>query len=213
MGWLSSSSPSPQAAKKTFQTQEASQVTPSLLSEPPPSTPDIADARPTPTRDDIADAELRAFLESLQPEPSPSASSPNTQPSQTADATLLTSTHLYPSTISCRAAFDTAFYCQSLGGQFNNLYRYGGIRNCSEQWSQFWFCMSTNRGFMNDEERERRVREHYQQREVKYKVGPSSEDVWRQRERRVEGAFEGDMVKAEEAERRWKEGVEGEGRL
>ncbi len=212
MGWLSSSSPSPQAAEK------ASHLSQPPLSEPPPSTPDIADARPTPTRDDIANAELRAFLESLQPEPSPPASSPNAQPpsqkasSLSADSTLLTPTHLYPSSISCRAAFDTAFYCQSLGGQFNNLYRYGGMRSCSEQWSQFWFCMRTNRGYMGEEERERRVREHYRQRETKYRVGPSSEDVWRQRERRVEGAFEGDMVKAEEAERRWREREEGEGR-
>jgi hypothetical protein len=48
---------------------------------------------------------------------------------------------LLPTDMSCREAFDAAFYCQSLGGQFTNLYRYGGIRSCSENWSDFWFCM------------------------------------------------------------------------
>jgi hypothetical protein len=32
---------------------------------------------------------------------------------------------LYPRQMSCRQAFDQAFYCQSLGGKFNDIYRYG----------------------------------------------------------------------------------------
>jgi hypothetical protein len=89
--------------------------------------------------------------------------------------------------MSCRAAFDSAFYCQSVGGQFTNLYRYGGVRNCSAEWSQFWFCMRTNRGMMSDERREEAVQGHYAGRARKYRDGPSSEDVWELREEPVEG--------------------------
>lgn len=57
---------------------------------------------------------------------------------------------------------------------------------------------------MSDEERQGKVLEHYQMRETKYRVGPSSEDVWVQRETMLVGAFEGDLeaVMAEEKRRR-----------
>lgn len=47
------------------------------------------------------------------------------------------------------------------------------------------------------------VLDHYRQRAVKYKVGPSSEDVWEVREEPVEGAFAGDLeaLEREEVER------------
>ena len=59
--------------------------------------------------------------------------------------------------------------------------------------------MRTNRGFLGDEERERRVIDHYRLRELKYRVGSSSEDVWKQRSRMVENAFSGDLEAAEKA--------------
>lgn len=83
-----------------------------------------------------------------------------------------------------------------------NLYRYGSMRNCSDQWANFWFCMRTNRGAMGEEERKRRIQEHYRGRAGKYVEGPSSEDVWEIREVVVEGAFEGDL---EEVEREMRE--------
>ncbi|MCJ1387163.1 hypothetical protein MMC18_000003 [Xylographa bjoerkii] len=135
----------------------------------------------------------RAFLASLIQEAPP--------PSEVNHSSIAPE-RLYPTTMSCRAAFDSAFYCQSLGGQFTNLYRYGGMRNCSDQWSNFWFCMRTNRGTMGEEERKRRIQKHYEGRAEKYKVGPSSEDVWEVREEIVEGAFEGDLEAVEEEMRR-----------
>lgn len=91
--------------------------------------------------------------------------------------------------MSCRQAFDQAFYCQSLGGKFNDLYRYGGVRSCSEQWDQFWFCMRIKG--LGDKEKEHAVAEWYGEREerVKRDRGGSSEDVWSLRETPVLKAF------------------------
>jgi hypothetical protein len=106
--------------------------------------------------------------------------------------------------MSCRAAFDAAFYCQSLGGMFNSVYHYGSMRDCSPLWSNFWFCVKTNRSRMSEEERQGKVLDHYRRREAKYRNGPSSEDVWVQRATMLVGAFEGDLeaVLAEERRRR-----------
>ena len=90
--------------------------------------------------------------------------------------------------MSCREAFDAAFYCTSLGGQFNNLYRYGTVGSCSENWSDFWFCMRT-RGY-GKAEKEARIMARYRDKERrKYggdELGKSSEDVWKSRDRKVE---------------------------
>ena len=101
-----------------------------------------------------------------------------------------------PDTMSCRQAFDDAFYCQSLGGQFNNIYRYGAMRDCSEVWGQFWFCMR-NRGAPENIKRAR-IREFYADKEAKYATAPSSCDVWVERtpEERVPRAFDWDPEKA-----------------
>lgn len=86
---------------------------------------------------------------------------------------------LFPSEMSCRRAFDDAFYCQSIGGQFNNYYRYGEMRDCSEAWSSFWFCMRIKS--YGAEEKKELVRQHYREKEIKWKVGKSSEDIWETR--------------------------------
>lgn len=59
---------------------------------------------------------------------------------------------------------------------------------------------------MGDEERQKRVREHYWRREEKYRQGPSSKDVWAVRGEMVrgdrgEGRFEGDLEAVEKRER------------
>lgn len=46
---------------------------------------------------------------------------------------------------------------------------------------------------MRDEDRQERVLEHYRVRETKYRTGPSSEDVWVQRETMLVGAFGADL--------------------
>lgn len=65
--------------------------------------------------------------------------------------------------------------------------------------------MKTNRGFLGDEERANRVREHYWKRDEKYRRGPSSEDVWVARKEMVrpdseEGCFNEDLEALEKAE-------------
>jgi hypothetical protein len=93
--------------------------------------------------------------------------------------------------MSCRAAFDSAFYCSSLGGHFNDIYRYGQLRSCSDHWNDFWFCMRVKNSYNPRETKERMVQDRYREKEDKVRSGPSSEDVWRVRGEgeRVEGAF------------------------
>lgn len=93
---------------------------------------------------------------------------------------------LLPTTVDCEQAFNQAFYCQSLGGQWNNIYRYGGVRSCSENWDDFWFCMRV-KGYQPGPVKDNMIREHYRKKHMtKYGPGkPSSEDVWRERRERV----------------------------
>ncbi|ODH26216.1 hypothetical protein ACO22_04732 [Paracoccidioides brasiliensis] len=154
------------------------------------------------SRDEPAEAELQAFLRGVEdgnnnPQsshsppsslsttlPTPNLTSTNTpstlSPSSTSNAeTSETSSNispefLYPTTMSCRSAFDYAFFCQSFGGQWVNVYRYGELRSCSEHWSDFWFCMRTRS--YPDEEKAKMIADRYRKKAVKYKTGPSSED-------------------------------------
>ncbi|KAJ5092706.1 hypothetical protein N7456_008567 [Penicillium angulare] len=119
---------------------------------------------------------------------------------------------LYADTMSCRTAFDYAFFCQSFGGQFVNVYRYGELRSCSDHWDNFWLCMKT-RGW-SDELRRKTIRDHNRKKAIKYKTGPSSEDVWDVRLDPASGAFKGDfaalekeMKAQEEAEQKQKAGI------
>lgn len=93
---------------------------------------------------------------------------------------------LLPTQMNCEQAFNLAYYCQSLGGQFTAVYRYGGMRSCSENWNDFWFCMRV-KSYPAGEVKENMIREHYRNKELaKYGPGkPSSEDVWKERRTRV----------------------------
>lgn len=88
--------------------------------------------------------------------------------------------------MSCRQAFDQAWACNGLGGQWNAVYRYGSMRSCSEQWDDFWFCMRTKS--QTGPVKEELVRARYREKEYrKYGPGkPSSEDVWDSRDRKLE---------------------------
>lgn len=139
---------------------------PELSSSPPPTppTPTAAPTHPSSqprSREEQADLEWASLLQELEADLKPSSTKynrvPKTPPppsntskttpqstqSSPSDRSLTLEESLLPISISCRQTFDNAFYCQSFGGQFNNLYRYGGIRDCSELWSDFWFCMKT----------------------------------------------------------------------
>lgn len=183
MGWLGDSKISAESPQNHSSIEDNSSDSPLAGKAPIPS-----------SKDGGPDPQLDSLLASLEKpgnadEPSQTQSDPD--PPSSAFSNAITPSNLYPTEISCRAAFDAAFYCQSFGGQLNNVYRYGSFRDCRQHWSDFWFCLRTNRGFLGDEEKQRRVQKHYQLRELKYKVGPSSEDVWKGRTRMVEGAFEG----------------------
>lgn len=95
------------------------------------------------------------------------------------------SEELLPGDMSCRQAFDLAWACNGMGGQWNAVYRYGEMRSCSEQWDDFWFCMRTKS--YSAEMREKAIKAHYRNKEyAKYGPGkPSSEDIWESRLEKV----------------------------
>ena len=158
------------------------------------------------SRNAKADRELEDLINSLSypdskalsqrtdnslPQPQPE---PEHQPISRTNADGTLNIHpraLYPRTMSCRHAFDQAFYCASLGGKFKDIYRFGALQPCSEQWGAFWFCMRTKS--YAPEEKERLIVEHYRQREERKRMGVgSSEDVWELRTKAVERAFQTD---------------------
>ncbi|KAK4550847.1 hypothetical protein LTR36_000427 [Oleoguttula mirabilis] len=160
------------------------------------------------SREEKADAELDAFLQSFAA-PDSTASAPSTvtspdgqapnhaPPQQTRPAydRLLPDgsinihpTATYPRAMSCRQAFDQAFYCQSLGGKFNDIYRYGHLKDCSEQWGAFWFCMRARQ--LPDKDKEPMISDYYAERdERRRKEFGNSENIWELREKAVERAF------------------------
>jgi hypothetical protein len=90
--------------------------------------------------------------------------------------------------MNCRQSFDEAMYCSFLGSHFNNIYRYGELRECSDKWSDFWFC-ARMRSYPQAE-KEQAIRDRFRTREEeKYIAGPSSEDVWESRKQPVDRAF------------------------
>lgn len=164
-------------------------------------------------REAQADKELETFLASLSTSDdktssnstsagaaqTPQTSSPSPTSRYNPDGTLnIHPTALYPRQMSCTEAFDSAFYCQSLGGKFNDIYRFGSVQSCSEHWAAWRFCMRSRA--LPKEERERAVVEFYREREKrKLRERGSSEGVWRMRTKAVERAFwmaeeEGDEV-------------------
>ena len=109
---------------------------------------------------------------------------------------------LYPSEIHCRSAFDYALFCQSFGGQFVNIYRYGTFRSCSNHWDDFWLCMRTRK--WDEKDRVKAIKEHYRKKAVKYKTGPSSEDIWQARTEPVKDAFQDSLEELEAKIQHWK---------
>lgn len=225
MGWLWGSKPDdtptdasaregapntsmPEASKRDFGLTEEQRLR--IFGKPGPDSPNTTS---TPAnREEQADAELNAFLATLDNSDTTTTTSPsNQQQEPTPNATAATPTHdpssihpgaLYPRTLSCRQLFDQAFYCQSLGGKFNDIYRYGQLQSCSEHWSAFWFCMRIRT--LESAERERQVVDFYRERDQRRREEwGSSEDVWGLRERRVGKAFWRDPDAEEGGEREW----------
>lgn len=161
------------------------------------------------TPDEQAELEFSQLLASLQEAENSSSKTPHSSTRAGADATgpsepssSIAPESLYADEMSCRTAFDYAFFCQSFGGQFVNVYRYGELRSCSEHWDNFWLCMKTRS--WSDDLRKKAIRAHNRKKAIKYKTGPSSEDVWDVRLEPARDAFQGDFaalereIKAEE---------------
>ncbi|KAM5355613.1 hypothetical protein ACJ41O_002259 [Fusarium nematophilum] len=203
MGWLWSSSPSPTPA----------QDKPSATAEelPPTSPPSSTSTSPSSS---TTDPEIQKFLDLFESDKSSKPEPPSQQEQQSSSSSSISSwlslkkssrpsipspadippgdplsEALLPTEMSCRQAFDQAWACNSMGGQWNAVYRYGEMRSCSEQWDDFWFCMRTKS--YAPEMREKAIRDHYRAKEFsKYGPGkPSSEDVWQSRsEKAPEGS-------------------------
>ncbi|KAL3466571.1 hypothetical protein BJX64DRAFT_231421 [Aspergillus heterothallicus] len=194
MGWFwSKSASSPKDESQPIQPLAA---TPENLSTAPQLQPREL------TREEKADAEFKQLWTSLENDiNSASASANSSSSTQSSDPNVppipasIAPDSLYPDTMSCRSAFDYAFFCQSLGGQFVNVYRYGELRSCSEHWENFWMCMKTRT--FSEKEKSRLIRDHYRKKAIKYKTGPSSEDVWEVRMEPVKNAFQGDFAALE----------------
>lgn len=209
MGWWWSNRSSNPAAVPA----EHYSHTPSRASEqaqPAPElapTPEVIDSltqtRPL-TRDEEIDQELISWLKEIQSEGGVSSSSTSKSLSFTTGTSPqdISPDSLYPTEISCRSAFDYAFFCQSFGGQFVNVYRYGTFRSCSNHWQDFWLCLRTRN--WDEKDRKKAIQDHYRQKAVKYKTGRSSEDVWEVRTEPARDAFQGNLEELERQIEEWK---------
>lgn len=178
----------------------------SPASPPPTGTTSVPDEASSPTkplsRDEQAQAELDELIRTLNT-PDLRAATVRSSVTNTAETGLASTTDaedsLYPSTLSCRAAFDSAYYCQSLGGQFNAVYRFGTLKSCSDHWAQWRFCMRLKT--VPEEQKAERVQRWYKEREAKVRAGRNSEEVWSIRKGDgdvVIGAFSRDPDEADE---------------
>lgn len=190
MGWLWGSSP---------QKGESENISiPPSNTNPSEAAPPNAPPTKTMTPAELADFEFNQLFASLQEaEKNPNKSNPlsNGDATPSEPTSPIAEESLYADEMSCRTAFDYAFFCQSFGGQFVNVYRYGEMRSCSEHWDNFWLCMKT-RGW-GDELRKKAIRAHNQKKAIKWKTGPSSEDVWDVRLDPARDAFKGDFAALE----------------
>jgi len=206
--WWSNGRPNPAVpstehySDPPLQVSERDQPTPELAPTPE-AIGSLTQKRPL-TRDEEIDQELASWLKEIQSEAAVrNSSASKTQPFTSGVAPQdISPDSLYPTEISCRSAFDYAFFCQSFGGQFVNIYRYGTFRSCSNHWQDFWLCLRTrNWGEMD---RKKAIQDHYRQKAVKYKTGPSSEDVWEVRTEPVRDAFQGNLEELERQIEEWK---------
>jgi hypothetical protein len=155
------------------------------------------------TREEQAEQEWNNLLKELQAEtnrrqPAEAHSRQHKQalPVESASSAVeISPDSLYPTEMSCRSSFDYAMFCQSFGGQFVNVYRYGSFRSCSNHWDDFWLCMRTRQ--WKPEDRQKAIQEHYRKKAVKWKTGPSSEDIWEVRTEPVMDPISGNLAEAE----------------
>lgn len=206
MGWFWDSKPAPPVVDKS---PDATLPDLPLVAATTPSPPHVSE----PAHQNLSRAEksdpafqelLREFYadESRAQEKRQQVKGSQTQASDDYEPVDISPDSLYPTTMSCRSAFDYAMFCQSFGGQFVNVYRYGDFRSCSNHWNDFWLCMRSRN--YSEKERARAIRDHYQKKGIKYKTGPSSEDVWEVRDIPVEDGMQGNLEELEARIEQWK---------
>ncbi|KAI0009325.1 hypothetical protein F4779DRAFT_379671 [Xylariaceae sp. FL0662B] len=207
MGWLWASPPAPKGSSNPSAT--TSTTNPDAANKPSPAPAQAPAKQPEPEYDDPEVAKFMAELQgafsgSNNPPPSSSTSSshpptstsssrtiaepPQPQPQPGPEQQLLDplSESLLPTTMSCRQAFDQAYHCNSLGGQWLSVYRTGGPRSCAEHWDDFWFCMRTRA--LSGGAKEAAIRDRYRRRELERyhtRDRPCSTDVWEPRAERL----------------------------
>ncbi|PNP41206.1 hypothetical protein TGAMA5MH_07076 [Trichoderma gamsii] len=200
MGWLWTSSP-----PKPPTDQPSPSPSPSPTSAlPPASSSSIPNSSQAPN--EPVDPEIQKLLDLFNKSddtPKSSSSTSSNQPPSALTSWLSSkfssapealpvppldpvSESLLPTEMSCRQAFDQAWSCNSLGGQWNAVYRHGEMRSCSHLWDDFWFCMRTKS--FSGTIKENAVREHYRRKEYEKYYAPgthSSEEIWEAREHKV----------------------------
>ncbi|KOS40261.1 hypothetical protein ACN38_g8890 [Penicillium nordicum] len=185
MGWLWGSSP------KDVSNDVPKDIPSAIPTEPAKQNPPSK----TLTPDEQADLEFNQILADLRAEDASLSKrtglTPDGNPSPESQSPISPES-LYQDTMSCRNAFDYAFFCQSFGGQFVNVYRYGELRSCSDHWDNLWLCMKTRT--WPEDLRRREIRDHNRKKSIKYKTGPSSEDVWDVRLDPAKDSFKGDFA-------------------
>ncbi|KAG6104050.1 hypothetical protein E4U31_002242 [Claviceps sp. LM219 group G6] len=199
MGWLWSSSSQPPP-------QEEQPTAPSLEAPAAPTTQQAS------TPNDFADKQLQEFLQLIHTagdeSSKPISPPPTTNPSEDTKPSVLSwlshkakaatnnkpdeapildplSESLFPTEMGCAQTFELAWSCSSLGGQFLSMYRHGNMRECSENWDDFWFCMRT-RAYSGTVKADL-IKQHYRNKAYRKYGGdkPSSEDVWERRTEKV----------------------------
>jgi len=205
MGWFWGSNQASAAADNAPSTATpepfTSTATPAVSSVPEPAQPSLHRKEQSDTSfqellSEFYADESRAQEKRIQTKESQRQSFPDSTPVD------ISPDSLYPTSMSCRSAFDYAMFCQSFGGQFVNVYRYGDFRSCSNHWNDFWLCMRARN--YSEKEKARAIRDHYQKKAIKYKTGPSSEDVWEVRGVPVQDAMQGNLEELEARIEEWR---------
>ncbi|KAI0850218.1 hypothetical protein F5Y00DRAFT_233927 [Daldinia vernicosa] len=179
----------PEIAKFMAQLQaEFGSTSKPATTQPPPPEPTTKDTSSTPPSSSPSSTTPSQPSSSSTSNLFWSSSSPTTTPEPPIPSHLDPITEsLLPTSMSCRQAFDAAYYCNSLGGQWISVYRSGTMRSCSEHWDDFWFCMRTRT--YSGPQKEEAIRAHYRRKEyLKYHAPgrPSSADVWQPRDDKVQ---------------------------
>lgn len=206
--WWSSSKPKAATASPEAQTDVKAEL-PTLPSTTM-SQPESQSRTPTQalSREELATQELNELLKMFQDQ-SETDRDTRIKTKETGSSTAppipadISPDSVYPTEMSCRSSLDYAMFCQSFGGQFVNVYRYGEFRSCSNHWQDFWLCMRTRN--WDPKDRSKAVQDHYKNKAIKWKTGPSSEDIWEVRQEPVKDAFQGNLEELEAKIAEWKQ--------